>query len=185
MNEGLITRRYAKALLEYAAASGEDKDVYGRMKSLQNQLLVLPPLREALQSPVVSLEDKMQLMLTASGGGEFENSIKRFIKLVLRNDRGRLMQNIALSYMQLYRLANNITVVQLITVFPLSVDTLERIRHEVGLRTRGEVELETFVDPSIEGGLIFQIDDLRLDASVAGQLEKIRRQFIQKNRIIV
>jgi F0F1-type ATP synthase delta subunit len=27
------------------------------------------------------------------------------------------------------------------------------------------------------GGFIFQIDDFRVDASVAGQLEKIRRQL--------
>jgi F-type H+-transporting ATPase subunit delta len=41
------------------------------------------------------------------------------------------------------------------------------------------------VDPKILGGFIFEIDDYRLDASVATQFEKIKKQFIEKNKRIV
>ena len=185
MNEGLISKRYAKALLEYATTLGEDHALYKRMKTLEHSLFTTPGLREVLRSPVVSTEDKAELISTASGGGKFEQSGQRFVRLVLRNGRGDLMQYMVLSYILLYREVNKISVVELVTAFPLSDKAIERIRLDVERRTHGTVEFEMRVDPSIEGGAIFRIDDLRLDASVAGQLEKVRRQFIQKNRIIV
>jgi F-type H+-transporting ATPase subunit delta len=41
------------------------------------------------------------------------------------------------------------------------------------------------VDPAIVGGFVFTVDDLMLDASVARQIELIRRQFVEKNNRIV
>lgn len=185
MDEGIISKRYAKALLEYAVAREEDKVIYERMKLLFRSLQETLQLREVLQNSMVSQEDKLMLIKTASGGAEMEESALKFMKLVFRNERGGLMHDMALSYMILYREMKRITVVSLITAVPVSESVYDRIMREVGRRTRGPVEMETHVDPGIEGGLIFQIDDLRLDASVRSQLEQIRRQFIQKNRIIV
>ena len=47
------------------------------------------------------------------------------------------------------------------------------------------MELQTDVDPSIEGGFVFDINDFRLDASIATQLKRVKQQFIDKNRRIV
>ena len=58
---------------------------------------------------------------------------------------------------------------------------LSRVSSMLGKR----IELQKSVDPSIEGGFIFDIDDYRLDASVASRLRQIRRQLIDKNRRIV
>lgn len=185
MNEGHISKRYAKALLEYASPRGEDAAVYGRMKLLLRSMHAVPRLSEVLHNPVVPFEDKVELLMTASGANEAEQSFRRFVELVLRNERELLLINMAVSYMGLYRLVNRITVVTIHTAVPVSEFVTDRIKRDVMLRTRGPVDMEINVDPSIEGGMIFQINDLRLDASVMGQLEKIRRQFIQKNRIIV
>jgi len=47
------------------------------------------------------------------------------------------------------------------------------------------VYLDTEIDPSIEGGFILTVNDLALDASVKGQIERIRREFISRNQRIV
>ncbi len=185
MNEGLISKRYARALLEFSAERGEDRNLYARMRTLSKNIAASHRFREALVNPVVSLQDKMQLIYSASGEGATEASFRRFVAIVLKNHRERLLQNMALSYMELYRRVHRISVVSLVSVKPMSPFALERIRLDVERRTHGSVELDTHVDKSIQGGFIFQIDDLRLDATVAGQLDKVRRQFIQKNRIII
>lgn len=185
MNEGLISKRYAKALLEFSTERGEDKGLYERMRTLSRSLAASQRLRDALDNPVLPLSDKTRLIYAAAGEGKIEHSFERFIAIVARNNREHLMQNMALSYMELYRRTHRISVVNLVSVKPLSEYALQRIKLDVERRTHGTVELDTHVDQSIQGGFIFQIDDLRLDATVAGQLEKVRRQFIQKNRIII
>lgn len=51
--------------------------------------------------------------------------------------------------------------------------------------TGGEVRLEEKADPDIIGGLVLTVGDYRLDASVRGQLETLRKEFIDKNKRIV
>ncbi|MDR1405974.1 MAG: F0F1 ATP synthase subunit delta [Prevotellaceae bacterium] len=184
MNEGHIARRYAKALLDYATAHGEDIALYDRMKLLSGVLATAPHLRKTISSPMVSYADKQQLLCDAAGA-EVEKSYRRFVRLLLENRRENLLRNIALCYIALYRFTRRIGTVLLVSAEPLPGAIIERIRRHAEQQTQGKVEIENRVDASIKGGFIFQIDDRRLDASVAGQLEKVRRLFVRKNKIIV
>lgn len=184
MDKGLISKRYAKALLEYATEREEDQALYERMKILQRSFSEVPSVRETFRSPLITRQDREELLYTAAGG-DVEESYKAFVSLILDNQRELLAQNIAISYQALYRHAHHITIVNLISAEPLSDEILKKISRQVELRTHGPVEMESSVDAALKGGFIFQIDDLRMDASVATQLENIRRQFISKNKIIV
>jgi F-type H+-transporting ATPase subunit delta len=184
MNDGHIAKRYARALLEHAAACGEDAMLYGRMKILLEAIVVTPRLSEMLGSPVVAYADKLQL-LCAAVGADAEDGYRRFARLLLKNRRESLLRNIALNYITLYRRTHHIGKVELVSVEPLSEAVMERIRKTTEQQTHGPIEIENRIDPDLLGGFIFQINDLRLDASIAGQLEKVRRQFIRKNKIIV
>jgi F-type H+-transporting ATPase subunit delta len=177
MNNGLISKRYAKALLEFAAARGEDKIMYSSMKLLSESIAATPRLRETLQSPVVPHSDKLELLCSAVGDAAGE-AYRRFMQLALENRREGLLQNIALSYLTLYRRAHRIGCISVASAAPLSESLIGRIKYDVERRIRGTVELDIRVDPSLGGGFIFQIEDFRVDASVAGQLEKIRRNLV-------
>lgn len=91
----------------------------------------------------------------------------------------------ALCYQTLYRRLKNISLVRMTSASPMPPQALERIRSMVEKRNRGPVEFLDRTDAALEGGFIFQIDDMRLDASVASQLRNIRKQFIQKNRKLI
>ena len=89
-------------------------------------------------------------------------------------------------YLDLYRKKKHIGVGKLITAVPVD----KAYRRSVSEQTAAHIlhaymELETVVDPSIEGGFVFDINDYRLDASIATQLKKVKQQFIDKNRRIV
>ena len=109
----------------------------------------------------------------------------RFITLVLRNRREYYLQYICLTYLDLYRKLKHIGVGKLITAVSVSRDVWERIRNSASALLHAQMELQTEVDPSIEGGFIFDINDFRLDASIATQLKRVKQQFIDKNRRIV
>jgi F-type H+-transporting ATPase subunit delta len=177
--------RYAKALLDYARKKGMAKRVYKEMYNLSYCFYAQPELRETLDNPVVSIKDKLALVCAAADGNE--KSIRefvRFITLVLRNKREGYLQFIALMYVDLYRKMKHIGVGRLITAVPVDKETEERIRAAAAQTLHAKMELETWVDPSIEGGFIFDINDYRLDASVATQLKRVKQQFNDKKRRI-
>lgn len=184
MNEGLISQRYAKALYAYAMQLGEEDALYQRMQILGNQLQGMPALKDALNNPMVSPDEKAAL-LTSAAGDSPEQSYVSFIRLILDNHREKSLLPITLSYQSLYRKKKNIRIVKLVSAEELQPDFLSRVYKDVADQTHGTVEFSNHIDPSIGGGFIFQLDDLRLDASVKNQLERIRRQFLQKNKTIV
>jgi F-type H+-transporting ATPase subunit delta len=50
---------------------------------------------------------------------------------------------------------------------------------------KGTLELEKIVDPEILGGFILELDFVRWNASLSNQLNRIKNQYIERNRRIV
>ena len=186
MDIGIVSMRYAKALIEYAQELNVEDQLYKEFCMLSRSLTNFPALKDALANPVLPIKEKYSLICTAAvGDGEVGRVFSRFITLVLENHREQFLQFICLSFLELYRKLKHIGIGKLITAVPVDKATEERIRKSAGDVLHAKMELETVVDPSIEGGFIFDINDFRLDASIATQLKRVKQQFIDKNRRIV
>lgn len=182
---GVISMRYAKALLAYANESGTEDVVYKEAKTLAGSFSKVSGLRQALDNPVLPAETKLKLVCEAAGGGRVSKELRRFVELVLEERREKFLQFMIMSYIDLYRKQKNISVGKITTVCPVAEEVIGRIRALVVERTHGTVEFKTRIDPKLEGGFIFEIGTYRLDASVADQIKRVKRQFIAKNRRIV
>ena len=186
MDIGIIATRYAKALMQFAANSGQEEQIYRQASCLSQQLERHKELREALENPILSLREKYQLLCQASSvGGNVTHEYSRFLTLVLRNKRESFLRFICLSFLTLYKRVHRIGSGRLTTATPISPEMTERIRQAASAITHSTIELATEVNPAIEGGFVFDINDYRLDASVATQLKRVQQQFIDKNRRIV
>ena len=184
MEVGVVAMRYGKALLRYATDCLMADKVYQEMLMLAHSMSEFQELRVALDNPVLDVERKLSLLITAAGI-EVSDVCRRFMQLILQRKREEYIHSIALMYIDLYRKEKNITVGRLITACPVSEDVSARIRQKVCEQTHGEVEFETKVDPAILGGFIFEVDTYLLDASVATQLKRVEQQFMEKNKRIV
>ncbi|MDR1381449.1 MAG: F0F1 ATP synthase subunit delta [Tannerella sp.] len=180
MNEGLISIRYAKALYHHASGMGEEAVLYHRMQILEAVLRRTPELKTGMKSPMISAKEKIGLLTNATGKNP-ERSYLDFINLVIANRRSDMLQRITLSYQRLYREKKMISVVHLTSARKLPGEAIERIRLLTEQKTHGKVEFSTHIDPSINGGFIFQLNDIRIDASVRGQLARISRRLTQIN----
>lgn len=186
MDIGIVSMRYAKALMEYAKSTGAEERMYVAMCALNRSFEKHPDLRTALENPILPLQEKFSLICAAAvGDAPAGRELTRFITLVLKNRREPFLQYICLSYLDLYRKSRHIGVAKLTTAVPVSHEVWERIRDTASHQLHATMELQTEVDPSIEGGFIFDINGFRLDASIATQLKRVKQQFIDKNRRIV
>ena len=183
---GIISMRYAKALMGFAKDKGTEDVLYRQCKALSETFSKCPDFRAALENPVLPTDEKYSLVCAAAvGNGKVDATFADFIKLVLRNRREKLLQYMCLSFMDLYRQSKRIGVARLITAVPVSQKVADRIRNSASSMLHARMELQTEVNPALEGGFIFDINDYRLDASIATQLKRVKQQFIDKNRRIV
>ncbi|MBR1539124.1 MAG: ATP synthase F1 subunit delta [Bacteroidales bacterium] len=161
MNDGLIARRYANALLIFAREEQEEVRVYEDAQTLIDAL----PSKESISACVEGLSATMQ----------------KFLTLVIRNKRAEYLPAILRAYRKLYRQENGITRAWLTTARedPELAGRLAGLMKAQGFT---KVDFKTDVDPALIGGFIVQVEDKRLDASIASQLKDIRKELEAKIR---
>lgn len=176
MDIGVISVRYARALLKAATSERLEDQVYQEMMAMAKSYLEVPQLRQTIDNPMLSKEKKAELLATAAGDNASALT-RNFINLVLKEDRGGVMQFMANSYVTLYRKQKNVIRGKLTTAARVSAQTEQKMRQMVESKTNGTVEFETEVNPDIIGGFILEYDTYRMDASVKTKLNAILTQL--------
>lgn len=180
MNQGLIPRRYAKALYEYAQDHGTDSQARGQMQALADAFAAEPALQRAMANPFVPRKDKERLLLTAAGDNG-QGPAARLATLLGDNNRLDMAREIALAYLKIYREEHNIRLVTVTSAAPLDARGLQRLEQLIQKHLGdAAMQLETHVDPSLIGGFTVSIDNEKLDASVAGELKQLRMSLLKK-----
>ena len=208
MNTGIIASRYAKALLRLVDETGSGEVVVSQAQAILSALKSVPDLHRLLADPVVTAGKKISLLEAAvygerSGDGEVHPSsaaaeyrltpaatpeLKRFFDLLVRNGRIGDIALILKSFEDQYYESRGIVRGRL--VLPSEPDTSalaleDKLKSLIEARTGKQLLLVTEVDETLIGGFVLEVEDKLLDASVSRQLERIRTQFIERNRRIV
>ncbi len=167
--------RYAKALLSLASDQNSAEVVNNDMKLIANTLAESKDLSEALQSPVIPSSIKKSTLLEV-----FKNSDKTtnsLINTLVTNNRIDILAHVASKYNQLFDESKGIEIATVTTAVGLTADLKKKVLAKAKALTGKDVEVENIIDESILGGFILRIGDVQYNASVANQLNKLKREF--------
>lgn len=161
MDAGLIATRYARALLLYAREERTEASVY-----------------EDAQKLLDALKDKTGLTACIEG---LSQTLRHFVALVVRNKRVEYLPAILHNFRVLYRQEHGITRAWLTTAAE-DPELAGKLTTLMKLQGFTKIDFRTEVNQDLIGGFILQIEDKRLDASIASQLRTIRKEWEEKNR---
>jgi F-type H+-transporting ATPase subunit delta len=184
MNTGLIPVRYATALLDFANVNKEQERVYTEAKAVTKSYFQFSELRNVLDNPVLAKAEKRKIIHLAAGGN-VSKPFERFLDLLLDNNRENQLLSIAFKYIDLFRKQKNIHYGKLTTASAINDSTENKLIAIVENTTGGTIEMEKIIDPEILGGFMFEVDFVRWDASISGQLRRIKKEYVEKNNKIV
>lgn len=177
MDTGLIARRYARALADFAESNGEMTRTAGEAAQFIEIHNRSCELREVLQSPVLEPEAKVAVARQALGG-EISRSFEGFLRLVIRHHREKWICFMLPAFVGIYKQRYGIVDMTLTTAAAVDEDFVNRLSARVGVETHcREVRVHRRIDPSIIGGFRFRIDDRLLDASIATQLRRVEQKL--------
>lgn len=184
MNTGIISSRYAKALLLYLGDAPDTQAVYDQAQMLEKALGALPQFGQALSSPA-DIDDAAKMdLLREAVGVKMDPRLERFLSMVLTKGRSSYLQLILHAFREQYLKEKHILAARLVTAVPAPAlqEKLSAILRE---KTGCDIRFEAEVDPDLIGGFVLEVDGFRVDAAVSSQLEELRRQFVRKNKRIV
>ena len=180
MDQGLIPRRYAKALYMVAAENNTDSLMYSRLNTLAEAFAAEPQLDKTMANPFIPAADKIALLFTAAQTSAADApELARFFALLEENGRMAMVRDIALAYLGIYRQEHRIFKVDVVSAAPMQPQTRERLESLIAAQIPdGSMEYSFSVDPGLLGGFTVSIDNQRLDASVKNELKQLRLKLL-------
>ena len=177
MSQGVIARRYAKALINLA-----EKDLENTGKSLTALAGVFSnstELSEVLSDTKVSSQIKQNVLKKILKKIKVSKLVDTFIRYLLAKRRIVLLPNIERAFNlflqeKLGRIEAGITVAQ-----EISEVTVGKLEKSISRYSGKKVTVNINIDPAIIGGIVTRIGSVVIDGSIHTQLNQIRQSIIR------
>ena len=172
-----IARVYAEALFEAAKEKGDLDQVREEMNEFTDALDQSREMQLFLFSPYFSSAEKREGLEKAISGAndEFVN----FLELLVEKHRMPVIFRIRRAFEELWKRENKRIDVTVTSAVELDPDVVKQVGAEIEKQTGRKVDLKSTVDDSILGGVVLQVGNMVLDASIRNRLEKLRKSVAQ------
>jgi F-type H+-transporting ATPase subunit delta len=169
-------RIYASALFD-AAGTEHRETVRAELAEFVQAVDEIPELSALIHNPQLDRRAKTGALEAVLGG--VHPLVCNFLRLLV--DKGRIgeIHAIQRELEALCRRAEGVLNVELTTAFELSDEERRSIVGQIEQASGRKVEATAAVDPGLIGGLVLQAGSLRVDSSVRGRLERLRRELQQ------
>jgi ATP synthase F1 delta subunit len=170
-------RVYADALFDVAREHGSLDEIGAQLGEFADALDRSRDLQVFFFSPYFSSAEKVEGLSRAVSGAEPE--MVNFLELLIEKHRITEVFRIRRRFDQLWKQENRRLDVTLTSAVELDPSITDKVGAEIERQTGQKVELASRVDEEILGGIVLQVGNMVLDASIRNRLEKLRKSVAQ------
>jgi F-type H+-transporting ATPase subunit delta len=136
----------------------------------------VPELRELLRNPQLDPRARAAALEEVLAGGD--QLLRNFLLVLVDKARIGELEVIAEEFERLVAEQEGVLSAELTTAVELSDDDERRLLQQIETASGRKVEATRHVDPGLIGGIVLQVGSHRLDASVRGRLDRLRRALV-------
>jgi len=168
-------RMYARALFDAAKERDRLPKVREDLIGFAEMLDEVPELDALLRNPQIDPRAKADTLDAILGG--VDELVRNFLLLTIEKSRASELREIHNEFERLVAAEERRLAVELTTANELTDDEAREIVQQIEKASGRPVDASRSVDPSLIGGIVLQAGSMRVDASVRGRLERLRRQL--------
>ena len=154
--------------------------MYDELKQFDRFLAVHPELQDTLKSHFLPPPKKSEIAVQILERFSIGDKAKRFLLLLVENRRLELLPEILELLPVLWNEEHGITTFQVSSVIPLSPAQKKRLKEKLARLERRPVSLTYKMDPSLIGGLSIRNANIVYDASIQGDLERLKQKIAEE-----
>ncbi len=176
MTDTVIARRYANALFAIGKKSGiQNLEKYGAsLTELGSAVVSVPALDKVFKSPVVTAEEKKKVLGKVLSDMGADATVTNFCLLLADKNRLSSLREIANVYGKLLDEEKGVIRGHVLTAVNLDAKKQAAIKKQLEDKAGKSIALTFDVDKSILGGIVLEVGDRVLDASLRAQLAVLR-----------
>ena len=111
---------------------------------------------------------------------DFDEDIVSFVKVLIVNNRTNYIKDVLQAFNSLCNEYKGVKEGLIYSAFPLSKETINKIKNKISQIEKMDVELISRIDPSLIGGVKVVINSHVYDGSIKNQLEKMQIDLLGK-----
>jgi F-type H+-transporting ATPase subunit delta len=169
-------RVYARALFAAAKERDDLPKVGEDFGDFVAALDEVPELDALMRNPQIDPRAKADALEPVLEG--IDELVRNFLLLVIEKNRAGQLREIHREFARLVAAEEQRLTVDLTTALELSDDEAEQIVRQIEKASGRKVDAARSVDPALIGGIVLQAGSMRVDASVRGRLERLRRELM-------
>jgi F-type H+-transporting ATPase subunit delta len=170
-------RVYAEALFEVARDKGKLDPIRDQLAQFADAVEANRELQVFLFSPYFSSTEKADGLKRAVAGADPE--FVNFLELLIEKHRIAEIFRVRRHFEDLWKKENRRIDVTVTSATELDPAVVTKIGEEIERQTDQKVDLASRVDGEILGGIVLQVGNMVLDASIRNRLEKLRKSVAQ------
>ncbi len=175
----VVHRTYARALYEAARDRDRVTTVREELADFVQSMHDVPELRAVLENPQVDRRAKAAALESLLADGD--ELLRNFLRLLAEKGRIGELDEVQREFERLVAAAEGQLDVELTTAYDLSEEESNAIVDQIARASGRRVRATRSVDPALIGGLVLQVGSRRVDASVRGRLERLRRELTTRS----
>ena len=172
-----IASVYARSLFEVAKEHDKLDKVRDELGEFADALNESRELQVFLFSPYFSTREKSDGLDKAISGAD-ETTVN-FLKLLIEKHRMPVLFRVRAELDELWEDENRLLPVTVTSAIELPKATVKQIGDRIAEQTDRKVDLSSKVDPDILGGIVVQVGNSVLDASIRNRLDSLRKQVVR------
>jgi F-type H+-transporting ATPase subunit delta len=162
-------------LFDAAVEEGRLEPVREQLQQLVAAEAEVPELRALLRNPQLDPRTKRAALEDLLTGAD--DLLRNFMLVLVDKNRAGQLEEIAREFERLAAEHEGVVHAELTTAVELSDADAKELLQQIERASGRRVEATRKVDPNLIGGIVLQVGSHRLDASVRGRLERLRREL--------
>jgi F-type H+-transporting ATPase subunit delta len=174
----VVANRYARALAEVVARTGDYHKVLQELKDFSAVYGESAELREICETPAVPLLQKIKVLEAILERSQASAVTLNFLRVLLAHYRMGMLEEVIEAFQKVANDRLGIVQVKIFSPTELSEAEREALRMRFAEITRKQVKVEFHLEAGLLGGILAQIGSTLYDGSIRGSLEQIRQELM-------
>ncbi len=174
MKATILVKRYAQGFVAAITTEEEFERIFTELKEISRIFEGHPDLKIVIGSPLLPESKKKQVINSIIDAFQLADKTRRFLLLLNEHQRMGLLPEIVRYLPYAWREKRGVLVFEVRSAVPLKKEEAEELRQKLASLEGAPVHLDLVVDPEVLAGLRLKKGNIVYDASVKGQLLKMR-----------
>ena len=167
------SKEYAIALFNLAKESSIETELLENLELLKKVFESTPEYAAFLSAPNIPKQERLDTIRNTFGGDLHEYALS-FLSLLCEQGNIDILPECVDEYDALYSASNKVSHAEVVSAVELTAEEKQRLLAKLEKLSGNRVEIEYRIDKKLLGGVIVDMDGMRLDGSLRRQLKNIR-----------